>query len=163
LFFLSFLLLIFVSLFLSFAANINLHKLDAAFDIDPLFHQVSKKFDEGGAKGLLLANLGVDINGGARIIFDSTLDENESENDPTNVEGRDLADEKDSDDAPKVVTISSLQSKLQSQLESFGISSLQDLELVPQLASLRLDHFRLNEEGYVDETHQTVRTNCVTW
>ena len=45
-------------------------KLDSAFDIDPLFHKMSKTFDEGGAKGLLLVNLGVGSNG-CNIVFDS--------------------------------------------------------------------------------------------
>ena len=135
-------------------ANINLHKLDAAFDIDPLFHQVSKKFDEGGAKGLLLANLGVDINGGARIIFDSTLDENESSD--SSIAGEESDPPEDAQQKTSIVTVSSLRSKLQSQLESSGVSSLQELELVPQLASLRLDYFNLNQEGFVDETHKSV-------
>jgi hypothetical protein len=59
-------------------ANINIHKLDAAFDIDPLFHKMSKNFDEGGAKGLLLANLSVGY-GGCKIIFDSTLDDDDDD------------------------------------------------------------------------------------
>lgn len=128
-------------------ANINLHKLDAAFDIDPLFHQVSKKFDEGGAKGLLLANLGVDINGGVRIVFDSTLDDEETKVDNTEVE----LDARTSHTT--VVQVASLQSKLESQLETSGHSSLNDLPLVPQLASLRLDHFHLSQEGFVDESY----------
>mmetsp|Transcript_43027 Transcript_43027/g.104050 ORF Transcript_43027/g.104050 Transcript_43027/m.104050 type:complete len:929 (+) Transcript_43027:106-2892(+) len=136
-------------------ANINLHKLDAAFDIDPLFHQVSKKFDEGGAKGLLLANLGVDINGGARIIFDSTLDENKSSDSSTSSATAEEGDPPEEAQQTNIVTVSSLQSKLQSQLESSGKSSLQELELVPQLASLRLDYFNLNQEGFVDETHKS--------
>jgi len=37
-------------------SNWNIHKLDAAFDINPLFHTMPKNFDEGGAKGLSLAN-----------------------------------------------------------------------------------------------------------
>ena len=42
---------------------------------------MSKNFDEGGAKGLLLANLSVGY-GGCKIIFDSTLDDDdEVEND----------------------------------------------------------------------------------
>ncbi|KAF9610382.1 hypothetical protein IFM89_022137 [Coptis chinensis] len=39
------------------------------FDVDPLYHQTSAQFDEGGAKGLLLNNLGV--YGGCRVVFDS--------------------------------------------------------------------------------------------
>jgi Condensin complex subunit 2 len=34
------------------AGNLNLSRLDSAFDIDPLFHKMSKTFDEGGAKGV---------------------------------------------------------------------------------------------------------------
>ena len=136
-----------------------MHKLDSAFDIDPLFHQVSKKFDEGGAKGLLLANLGVDINGGARIIFDSTLDENES-SDVSNINSTMGEESKLAEDTRPII-VSSLQNKLQSQLESSGVSSLQELELVPQLASLRLDYFNLNQEGFVDETHKSVSSNTI--
>ena len=39
---------------------------------------MSKNFDEGGAKGLLLANLSVGY-GGCKIIFDSTLDDDDDE------------------------------------------------------------------------------------
>ncbi|GAB2215043.1 hypothetical protein Drorol1_Dr00019417 [Drosera rotundifolia] len=48
---------------------LNLKKFDAAFAVDPLYHQTSAQFDEGGAKGLLLNNLGV--YGGCRVLFDS--------------------------------------------------------------------------------------------
>lgn len=37
--------------------------------MDPLYRQTSAKFDEGGAKGLLMNNLGV--YGGCRVLFDS--------------------------------------------------------------------------------------------
>ncbi|XP_023757126.1 condensin complex subunit 2 [Lactuca sativa] len=49
--------------------NLNLKKFDVAFTVDPLYHQTSAQFDEGGAKGLLLNNLGV--YGGCRVLFDS--------------------------------------------------------------------------------------------
>ena len=39
--------------------NIDTNKYDLEFDIDPLFQKKSAKFDEGGAKGLLLNNLQV--------------------------------------------------------------------------------------------------------
>ncbi|KAF6173240.1 hypothetical protein GIB67_026935 [Kingdonia uniflora] len=48
---------------------LNVKKFDAAFVVDPLFHQTSAQFDEGGVKGLLLNNLGV--YGGCRVVFDS--------------------------------------------------------------------------------------------
>ena len=37
--------------------------------MDPLYHQTTAQFDEGGAKGLLLYNLGV--YGSCRVLFDS--------------------------------------------------------------------------------------------
>ncbi|XP_074365571.1 condensin complex subunit 2 isoform X2 [Apium graveolens] len=49
---------------------LNVKKFDAAFAVDPLYHQTSAQFDEGGAKGLLLNNLGV--YGGCRVLFDSS-------------------------------------------------------------------------------------------
>ncbi|KAM7492361.1 hypothetical protein LguiA_035282 [Lonicera macranthoides] len=48
---------------------LNVKKFDAAFAVDPLYHQTSAQFDEGGAKGLLLNNLG--LYGGCRVLFDS--------------------------------------------------------------------------------------------
>lgn len=49
--------------------TILLHLKLVAFTVDPLYHQTSAQFDEGGAKGLLLYNLGV--YGGCRVLFDS--------------------------------------------------------------------------------------------
>ncbi|KAK4850531.1 hypothetical protein QYF36_007520 [Acer negundo] len=48
---------------------LNVKKFDVAFAVDPLYHQTSAQFDEGGAKGLLLNNLGV--YGGCLVLFDS--------------------------------------------------------------------------------------------
>ncbi|XP_042477753.1 condensin complex subunit 2-like [Macadamia integrifolia] len=48
---------------------LNVKKFDVAFAVDPLYHQTSARFDEGGAKGLLLNDLGV--YGGCLVLFDS--------------------------------------------------------------------------------------------
>ncbi|GBG78147.1 hypothetical protein CBR_g26183 [Chara braunii] len=48
---------------------LNVKRFDATLAVDPLFHQTSAQFDEGGAKGLLLNNLSV--HRGLEIIFDS--------------------------------------------------------------------------------------------
>ncbi|KAI7725952.1 hypothetical protein M8C21_004157 [Ambrosia artemisiifolia] len=48
---------------------LNVKKFDVAFAVDPLYHQTTAQFDEGGSKGLLLNNLGV--YGGCRMVFDS--------------------------------------------------------------------------------------------
>lgn len=48
---------------------LNVKKFDVAFAVDPLYHQTTAQFDEGGSKGLLLNNLGV--YGGCKMIFDS--------------------------------------------------------------------------------------------
>eukprot|EP00897_Mesotaenium_endlicherianum_P010334 jgi/Mesen1/9329/ME000061S08777 len=49
---------------------LNVKKFDLAFAVDPLFHQTSAQFDEGGARGLLLNNLSVYR--GCEIVFDSS-------------------------------------------------------------------------------------------
>jgi hypothetical protein len=119
-------------------ANINIHKLDAAFDIDPLFHKMSKNFDEGGAKGLLLANLSVGY-GGCKIIFDSTLDDDvvddDKEEQPKNKNDNTSSLEDVPEDVPQevpaavssdnttVVDVTSLVKKLESLLISSGGSS----------------------------------------
>ncbi|XP_039847809.1 condensin complex subunit 2-like isoform X3 [Panicum virgatum] len=48
---------------------LNVKKFDVAFTVDPLYHQTTTQFDEGGPKGLLLYNLGV--YGSCRVLFDS--------------------------------------------------------------------------------------------
>ena len=50
-------------------AALNVKKLEMAFAVDPLFHRTSAKFDEGGAKGLLLHNL--PVRHGTELDFDS--------------------------------------------------------------------------------------------
>jgi condensin complex subunit 2 len=117
-------------------ANINLNKLDAAFDIDPLFHKMSKTFDEGGAKGLLLVNLGTGGNG-CNIVFDSGLAEEEEE------KADDLAEA-----SCGLVDTSSLTTKLESFLSGQSIHSL---SLVPQLTGLRAEYSQLEEEGFFDD------------
>eukprot|EP00536_Pseudo-nitzschia_multiseries_P015042 jgi/Psemu1/320778/estExt_fgenesh1_pm.C_8120001 len=128
------------------AANINIHKLDAAFDIDPLFHKMSKTFDEGGAKGLLLANLGVG-NSGCNIVFDSTLD---TEDFVTEIK-ENVGDNFSLQKATVDVTI--LIDKLGSQLSDGSGSSisLEEVSLVPQLGSLRDQYTELGMGGFIDE------------
>ncbi|GKY96484.1 hypothetical protein MPSEU_000607800 [Mayamaea pseudoterrestris] len=109
-------------------ANINLNRLDAAFDIDPLFHKMSKNFDEGGAKGLLLANLHTK---NCSIVFDSSEEEGVTAF---------------SQPEPESVDISSLQNKLESTLEDQPLVSM---PLVPQLASLRAEFEILLSQGFV--------------
>jgi condensin complex subunit 2 len=112
-----------------------MHKLDAAFDIDPLFHKMSKTFDEGGAKGLLLANLGVSATG-CNIVFDSTLDVEETKDNQEGAEDHGMVD------------VTSLTAKLESTL---GGQTVQQLSLVPQLATLRLEFAQLQQDGFVDK------------
>eukprot|EP00965_Chrysotila_dentata_P255220 6212145-Pleurochrysis_carterae.AAC.4 len=51
-------------------SQLNMKKLELAFEIDPLFHRTSAKFDEGGAKGLLLHNL--PVRNGCELVLDSS-------------------------------------------------------------------------------------------
>ncbi|CAJ1956276.1 unnamed protein product [Sphenostylis stenocarpa] len=61
--------LLFLSTLESSFEVLNVKRFEVAFAVDPLYHQTSAQFDEGGAKGLLMNNLGV--YGKCRVLFDS--------------------------------------------------------------------------------------------
>ena len=131
-------------------ANINMSRLDSAYDIDPLFHKMSKSFDEGGARGLLLGNLGVSQRG-CRIVFDSKEDEDDEEDDHD-----DGAEEGGAAAASswneREIDVTKLASKLASTLVASGHRTPATVPFVPQLESLRREYAALEEEGYgVDE------------
>jgi condensin complex subunit 2 len=139
-------------------------RLDSAFDIDPLFHKMSKSFDEGGAKGLLLGNLGVSQRG-CRIVFDSKEDEQDEENNnnsdsvgdvkPNEEEGENVTTSLKNNE--REIDVSRLGAKLASTLASCGYRSPASAPFVPQLESLRRDYALLEAEGYeVDERAQEV-------
>ena len=123
--------------------NINLSKLDSAFDIDPLFSKMSKAFDEGGAKGLLLVNLGVSSNG-CNIVFDSKAE--------ADVDEEAHPDNGASKDDDKMIDISNLIDKLKEQTSTDEtrdmLSELEELPLVPQLSELRAEHAVLESQGF---------------
>ena len=139
-------------------------KLDSAYDIDPLFHKMSKSFDEGGAKGLLLGNLGVSSKG-CHIVFDSKEElEAEAENKLEGIseveeteEGMDVDNEEEKQDERVVwkemeIDISGLSAKLDSMILAYGVKSSDSVPFVPQLESLRNDYAILEENGFaVDE------------
>jgi condensin complex subunit 2 len=128
-------------------SNINMNKLDSAYDIDPLFHKMSKKFDEGGAKGLLLANLDIAMDSCA-IVFDSK-DDNYSLDElkpPAEEASQNI----------KQLDVSSLVSNLRSLLN--GVS-IQSIPLVPQLESLREEYKQLDAEGHIVSDDQLPRVS----
>ena len=113
---------------------------------------MSKAFDEGGAKGLLLANLNVGTNG-CNIVFDSTLEEDDgtgAKSEETKVE------EDEQQQSPHgMVDVTSLINKLETLL---GGQSVESIPLVPQLASLREEYAVLEAEGFVEQL-TSVRTH----
>jgi len=109
---------------------------------------MTKNFDEGGAKGLLLANLGVSTKG-CNIVFDSTLEEPEPQQDP---ESKD-SDDRTSSTAAGTIDISTLQASIKAAL---GGQSLDQLPLVPQLAMLREEYRELDKHGFLDPQLPTV-------
>lgn len=128
-------------------ANINMSKLDSAYDIDPLFHKMSKAFDEGGAKGLLLGNLGVSTNG-CDIVFETKKEDSEDAPKDGAV-GDEMAPEVPVTDE---IDITPLATKLDNMLLAYGAQSSEAVHFVPQLRSLRDDYAALEEEGFgVDE------------
>ena len=129
---------------------------------------MSKKFDEGGAKGLLLVNLGV-ASDGCRIILDSKEDsvaDNASDSFATtndgdgysdigveisaNNEDNIYSDSKVSNKAVEegMIDISTLHEKWQ---EKYQFAPLGTYHLVPQLQELRLRYEVLDAEGFIDE------------
>jgi hypothetical protein len=145
-------------------------KLDSAYDIDPLFHKMSKSFDEGGAKGLLLGNLGVSSKG-CHIVFDSKEEFGEEQTskdaDEQKLEGIDEENEEDTDGEEEErfnidpedavvwkeseIDITSLAVKLENMLHAYGAKSSDSVPFVPQLESLRNDYAALEEEGFAEE------------
>jgi len=103
---------------------------------------MSKTFDEGGAKGLLLANLGVSSTG-CNIVFDSTLDVS------TTAEEFKVATDEEDKGEPESVDVSSLIAHLESSVQNG--QAVQQLPLVPQLAPLRSEFIQLKEEGFVEK------------
>ena len=55
--------------------NVDPKAAERTFNVDPTFHKMSKLFDEGGASGLLLANLPLHPALGCRIAFGMAEDE----------------------------------------------------------------------------------------
>uniref|UniRef100_A0A6T5SRU4 Condensin complex subunit 2 n=1 Tax=Skeletonema marinoi TaxID=267567 RepID=A0A6T5SRU4_9STRA len=151
-------------------------KLDSAYDIDPLFHKMSKAFDEGGAKGLLLGNLGVAQNG-CHIVFDSKeneeeVNETEANEDESNDE-EEKTEQDDDDDDKKMeefgidpeeavvwkeseIDITSFAAKLETMLASYGAQTSASVPFVPQLESLREDYVTLERDGYAVEGNDSM-------
>ena len=69
-------------------ANISMKSVDMEYDVDPMFSKMSQKFDEGGAKGMLLNHLTVED--GCSIVFDTTKS--------ASAKAREVAEEDCSDD-----------------------------------------------------------------
>ena len=119
---------------------------------------MSKTFDEGGAKGLLLANLGVG-NDGCNIVFDSKDEEPKrtaalTATTTTDSADGDRVDDESSFDAegPSIITSTTLD--IASLIANFraclGNESLEQVKLVPQLQDIREDFRELDKRGFVD-------------
>eukprot|EP00697_Spironema_sp_BW2_P008355 gnl/Spiro4/22936_TR11319_c0_g1_i1.p1 gnl/Spiro4/22936_TR11319_c0_g1~~gnl/Spiro4/22936_TR11319_c0_g1_i1.p1 ORF type:complete len:746 (+),score=147.08 gnl/Spiro4/22936_TR11319_c0_g1_i1:66-2240(+) len=93
--------------------NIMLKKFDLSFTVDPLFQSTSAKFDEGGARGMLLNNL--DVYNCCELIFDSSDANLHSHNTTTAP-------------PPQLVDITALRAQLLSTVED-----LNALELCPSV------------------------------
>lgn len=136
----------------------NISKLDSAYDIDPIFHKMSQKFDEGGAKGLLLVNLGV-ANDGCRIVLDSKEDSTAVN---INAEEPGLVEDTDELEMPReegIVDISCLVQILEKKSGSLNVETIQ---LVPQLDELRQTYALLEEEGFV-EAGKTLKSKSIRY
>eukprot|EP00742_Colponemidia_sp_Colp-10_P008083 GILJ01008725.1.p1 GENE.GILJ01008725.1~~GILJ01008725.1.p1 ORF type:complete len:700 (+),score=180.43 GILJ01008725.1:61-2160(+) len=98
--------------------NLNLNKFDLEFEVDPLFHKTSARFDEGGVKGLLLNSLRIDSE--LNWMLDST-----------HVAADDSTDLEEEVPQPVVCDTNMLLGKLKSYLKDF--KSLYSMEISPEL------------------------------
>jgi condensin complex subunit 2 len=126
-------------------------QLDSALQVDPLFHKMSKAFDEGGAKGLLLANLGVSTTGaeGCQIVFDSSCNEDDDTNNNSNNNNNHKDEQVVEDENGVMVDMEWFTQTLPS------ISSLPPL--VPQLQALRAEYELLKSQGFVEDDNNEGR------
>jgi len=152
-------------------ANINMNNLDSVYDIDPLFHKMSKAFDEGGAKGLLLVNL-KNSDSGVGIVLDSKEDsvavvssinevdaetDNQGEIQSESVRGKETDCVAGWDVLPEGdIDIINPSMKIGSLLNGSSVSSV---PLVPQLCGLREKFARLEADGYVKEEVPSNKSN----
>ena len=124
----------------------NISKLDSAYDIDPIFHKMSQKFDEGGAKGLLLVNLGV-ANDGCRIVLDSKEDSTSAS---INAEEPGLVEDAGEPEVPREEGMINISCLVQTLEKKWGSLTVETIQLVPQLDELRQTYAVLEEEGFVE-------------
>jgi len=132
--------------------NINMSKLESAYDVDPLFYKMSKKFDEGGAKGLLLANLCVSSYG-CDIVFDSkeqaaALPFCSPKFETTHSIKQPLES--------SAIDITCLKQKMQASIKN---TSFFDDSFVPQLNTLRETFDVLEACGFVEESSTISRSH----
>jgi len=105
-----------------------MNTLDSAFQIDPLFSQMSKTFDEGGARGMLLANLSVGLDS-CGVVFDSKEEKNHI-----------------TSTAPAVVAMVNMKSL---------INKLADLTKSGDVESLQVSHAAIGEQSNAVERKAT--------
>ena len=106
---------------------------------------MSQKFDEGGAKGLLLNNLGV-ANDGCRIILDSKEETDGETPELAEEEMTEMVEENEKHKEGKV-DLTALMTKFG---ESLSSHSIEFVDFVPQLDELRERYASLEAEGFVD-------------
>jgi condensin complex subunit 2 len=121
---------------------------------------MSKTFDEGGAKGLLLANLGVS-EASCRIVFDSSAFDESNDKDKDSEADLSITGNQEEVSShtvlPRVpegyMEISSLSDKLRSLLSDHcddewnDSNNIRSVSLVPQLSALRSEHEKLVDLG----------------
>src|SRR6201996_342543 len=105
--------------------------MELEFAIDPLFKKASADFDEGGAKGLLLNHLAIDSDG--RIVFDSSDDAQEVDEEEQIIDQSDATVKVDTESTVTDIDLSSLGSKFFPNL-----AVLNEQDVCPSLKSFEL-------------------------
>ncbi|KAF9124632.1 hypothetical protein BGW39_008058 [Mortierella sp. 14UC] len=83
-------------------SSLSLEKFNLEFAVDPLFKKTSADFDEGGARGLLLNHLSVDVEG--KIIFDAGDARDEGDDDDDDDDDDNEGDRQEEENEPQTPT-----------------------------------------------------------
>ena len=135
--------------------------MELEFSVDPLFKKVAADFDEGGAKGLLLNHLAIDVNG--RIVFDSSDDvedataEGAVEDELENAASPGTEHEKPLNDTTADIDIGSLRAKFFPDLvrldEQDICPSLKNFDLGDPAGSLDMPFLKASEDWKQEKGH----------
>eukprot|EP00842_Homolaphlyctis_polyrhiza_P004828 jgi/Hompol1/5346/HPOL_004350-RA len=126
-------------------SQLNWKQFESEFAVDPLFKKTASEFDEGGAQGLLLNHLNIDLEG--RVLFDAGAVKMLSKSDATDQKGFSLTSN-DDDDIPDA--------EFEKLMGKFGnnLDKLDTLSICPTFKEFRFDGSAFDVPMTLPEQHR---------